>query len=152
MNNIFSVKSKKILFTTFIVLAAVMMMLVSCSENEFQGDADNAQTSDVQKNVTELGEGAVQFTFEVTDTDKKTETFLIKTDKTIVGDALIDLGLISGDDGPYGLYVKTVNGITADYDKDGTYWAFYINGEYAMTGVDTTDIVSGDTYSFKVEK
>ena len=152
MNNIFSVKSKKILFTTFIVLAAVMMMLVSCSENEIQGDADNTQTSDVQKNVTELGEGAVQFTFEVTDADKKTEMFLIKTDKTIVGDALIDLGLISGDDGPYGLYVKTVNGITADYDKDGTYWAFYINGEYAMTGVDTTDIVSGDTYSLKVEK
>ncbi len=33
---------------------------------------------------------------------------------------------------------KTVNGMTADYDKDGVYWAFYINGVYAMTGIDAT--------------
>ena len=57
-----------------------------------------------------------------------------------------------GEDGQYGLYVKTVNGITADYDVDGTYWAFYINGEYAMSGVDVTDIAAGSTYAFKVEK
>ena len=51
----------------------------------------------------------------------------------------------------YGLYVKEVNGITADYDVDGTYWAFYINDEYASTGVDSTNITEGDNYSFKVE-
>ena len=79
-------------------------------------------------------------------------SFEIHTDKTIVGEALLDLELIEGDMGDFGLYVKTVNGITADYDTDGTYWAFYVNGEYAMTGVDMTDIVDGDTYSFKVEK
>ena len=38
-----------------------------------------------------------------------------------------------------------------DYDKDGTYWAFYINGEYASTGVDSTTIKEGDSYSFKQE-
>ena len=48
--------------------------------------------------------------------------------------------------------MKTVNGVTADYDKDGTYWAFYINGEYAMSGVDTTAVEEGATYAFKVEK
>ena len=47
---------------------------------------------------------------------------------------------------------KTVNGITADYDVDQTYWAFYVDGEYAMTGVDATDIVEGSQYMFKVEK
>lgn len=50
------------------------------------------------------------------------------------------------------LYVKTVNGITADYDTDQTYWAFYVNGEYASTGVDSTPVNEGDTYEFKVEK
>ena len=49
-------------------------------------------------------------------------------------------------------YVKTVNGITADYDTDGTYWAFYVNGEYAMTGVDSTPVEDGAVYTFKVEK
>ena len=50
------------------------------------------------------------------------------------------------------MYVKKVNGILADYNIDKTYWAFYINGEYAFSGVDTTPVENGATYSFKVEK
>jgi hypothetical protein len=65
-----------------------------------------------------------------------------------VGDALVGAGLISGDQSTYGLYVKFVNGVEADYDKDQSYWAFYINGQYAMTGVDSTPITDGETYSF----
>ena len=61
------------------------------------------------------------------------------------------LELIEGETTEYGLYVKTVNGVTADYDVDQTYWAFYINGEYAMTGVDATDVEAGQTYEFRVE-
>ena len=77
--------------------------------------------------------------------------FEIHTDKETVGDALAELGLIDGEEGDYGLYVKTVNGITADYDKDGVYWAFYVNDEYAPSGVDSTVITEGNHYSFKVE-
>ena len=47
---------------------------------------------------------------------------------------------------------KTVNGMAADYDKDGVYWAFYIDGEYAMTGVDATNITDGAQYAFRMEK
>ena len=47
---------------------------------------------------------------------------------------------------------KTVNGMTADYDKDGVSWAFYIDGEYAMTGVDATNITDGAQYAFRMEK
>lgn len=108
-------------------------------------DSDEAQ-------VTVLGEGAQQFIFTVTDKDGNEANFEIHTDKETVGAALLDLGLIAGDEGDYGLYVKTVNGITADYDVDQTYWAFYINGEYAMTGVDATPVEAGASYSFKVEK
>ena len=61
-------------------------------------------------------------------------------------------GLIEGEEGPYGLYVKVVNGIRADYDKDKVYWAFYINGDYAMSGVDVTEICAGDEYALRVEK
>ena len=45
------------------------------------------------------------------------------------------MGLIAGEDSDYGLYVKTVNGVTVDYDTDGKYWAFYVDGEYAATDV-----------------
>ena len=84
--------------------------------------------------------------------DGNETNFVVSTDKETVGDALLELNLIEGEEGDYGLYVKTVNGITADYDTDGTYWAFYVNGEYASTGVDSTPVNEGDTYEFKVEK
>ena len=47
---------------------------------------------------------------------------------------------------------KTFNGMTADYDKDGVYWAFYIDGEYDMIGVDATNITDGAQYAFRMEK
>lgn len=114
--------------------------------------ADGSQTgTDVQTEPLQLGEGSTEFIFTVADKDGKETVFEIHTDKQIVGDALSELGLIEGEESEYGLYVKTVNGITADYDKDGVYWAFYINGEYAPTGVDSTAITEGDSYSFQVE-
>ena len=105
-----------------------------------------------QTDVTVLGKGNTVFTFKVVDKDDKETAYEIHTDKLTVGEALLELELIDGEDGDYGLYVKSVNGIIADYDVDGTYWAFYINGEMAMTGVDATNVEAGATYSFKVEK
>ncbi len=96
---------------------------------------------------TELGEGSKTFTFKV-EADGYSVTFTIHTDTTTVGDALLGLNLIAGEDSQYGLYVKTVNGMLADYDVDQTYWSFYENGQYAMSGIDTTDIVEGYAYSF----
>ena len=107
---------------------------------------DEAQSS----GVIIKGEGNTIFYFDVTDGDGHTQSFEIHTDADIVGDALLEVGLIEGDPGPYGLYVKKVNGITADYEQTGTYWAFYIDNEYGMTGVDLTEIIPGTTYAFKV--
>ena len=78
--------------------------------------------------------------------------FDVASDKSTVGEALSSIGLISGEQGDYGLYVKTVNGITADYDKDGTYWAFSVNGELSQKGVDQTYVKNGDIYTFTVTK
>ncbi len=86
-----------------------------------------------------------------TDKDGNETQFEIHTDKEMVGEALQELNLIDGEEGEYGLFVKTVNGITADYDTDGVYWAFYVNGEYATSGVDVTQITEGDSYALKVE-
>lgn len=117
-----------------------------------QAEEQATEQTDAQTDATVLGEGQTVFTFNVTDADGNETNFEIHTDKETVGDALLELDLIAGEDSEYGLYVKTVNGITADYDKDQTYWAFYVNGGYAQTGVDSTNVTAGDTYSFKVEK
>lgn len=116
--------------------------LTTVSTTSTTASSDAAQT---------LGTGNTSFGFSVTDGEGNTTHFTIKTDKKTVGDALLDVDLIAGEDGPYGLYVKTVGGITVDYDKDGKYWAFYVDGEYASAGVDVTDIEAGAVYAFKVE-
>ena len=86
------------------------------------------------------------FYFTVKNTDGTVTKFIIHTDKTTVGAALLELGLIAGDQSDWGLMVTTVNGITADWDTEQAYWAFYINGEYAQTGVDSTDVVADAVY------
>lgn len=93
----------------------------------------------------------VTFTLKVVDLDGNETTEVIKTKKWTVGAALLDKGIISGEVGQFGLYVETANGIAAS-NSEHTYWAFYINGEYAMTGVDKTDIIDGTTYTLKLEK
>ena len=114
-------------------------------------ESDASVNASSEADMQVLGEGNTVFPFTVVDKDGNETKFEIHTDKTVVGEALMELGLVEGEDGDYGLFVKTVNGITADYDKDGVYWAFYINDEYAQTGVDVTEIKEGDSYAFKVE-
>ena len=91
------------------------------------------------------------FTVVTVDLNGKETTHKIKTDAATVGEALLAEGLIVGESSDYGLYVTTVNGITLDWEKDGKYWAFYIDGEYAQTGVDATKVESGAVYTFKPE-
>lgn len=112
-------------------------------------EAASTEATSAETNV--LGEGNTVFTLSVTDLDGVETSFEIHTDKKTVGEALLELELIAGEEGQYGLYVTTVNGITLDWDKDGKYWAFYIDGEYATTSLDLTDITPGTTYSLKAE-
>ncbi len=144
-------KFKKILSFTLccVLIAAIALTASGCNGKE--KESSKADTTISQLESGKIGTGKTQFKFTVTDAGGKETEFLINTDKTIVGEALQELKLISGDEGDFGLYVKTVNGITVDYDTDGNYWAFYENGKYAAKGADQTEIKPDTTYSFKVE-
>lgn len=98
-----------------------------------------------------MGEGAASFRFTVVDAEGQEASCEIRTDEKTVGAALQALNLLYGEEGPYGLYVKTVNGKTYDYDKDGKFWAFYVNGEYGVNGVDSTEVEAGAEYCFRAE-
>ena len=97
---------------------------------------------------TVMGEGATTFYFTAQDLDGTVTKYEIHTDAATVGEALVALELVSGDESDWGLMVTTVNGITADWATENAYWAFYIDGEYAQTGVDATELTDGATYSF----
>lgn len=147
--------------TLSILLVAAMavsaLCLTGCSGQPENTDttAQPAATTEAATTeaaaATEVGEGSTSFAFQVTFADGSQQDYTVKTDSTVVGEALQDAGLIAGEESEYGLYVKTVAGQTLDYDADGMYWAFYVNGEYATSGVDTTDIDAGSTYEFRAE-
>ena len=131
-------KKKLICILSFVLIAVMALTMFGCGK-ESTGEAPEIDVQTVNRQV--LGKGKLTFDFNVTDADGNVSYFEIHTDKKTVGEALTELELLEGEDGPYGLYVKSVNGITYDYDKDGKYWAFYINGVYGTTGVETTNIV-----------
>ena len=133
-----------------VLIAALALTLAACGGNP--ATTSDPATSAVLSDGVTVGEGGTSFTLEVTDVEGNTVTATVNTDEETVGAALQALDIIQGEEGDFGLYVKTVNGITADYDVDGTYWAFYVDGEYATTGVDKTDIDPSAVYTLKVEK
>lgn len=137
--------------TTSAATTAAAETTVSAETTTAAETASTEATSAEATNTNVLGEGNTVFTLSVTDLDGVETSFEIHTDKKTVGEALLELELIAGEEGQYGLYVTTVNGITLDWDKDGKYWAFYIDGEYATTSLDLTDITPGATYSLKAE-
>ena len=134
-------------FLALFLSALMLLSLVGCG-----GNAGQTAGNKVIENGATIGEGDKSFVTEVVDADGNTVKFTVQTNEKTVGEALQKLGVIDGEEGDYGLYIKTVNGITADYNKDGVYWAFYVDGEYAMTGADMTDVVDGTVYTFRVEK
>lgn len=147
MKNLFTKNKLLVLYTALTLTAALFM--TGCADRNAPSPAGTA--ANVQAESTVLGEGGKEFSFTVTDKDGNVTPFEIHTDKETVGEALSELELIDGDEGEYGLYVTTVNGITADYNKDGVYWAFYINDEYAASGIDSTVITEGDSYSLRIQ-
>ena len=94
----------------------------------------------------------VSFTVVVTDLEGNESTFNYTSDAASVGEALVAEGLVEGHEAEYGLYIDAVNGIAADWDADQTYWAFYINGEYATTGIGETIITADATYGLTLTK
>lgn len=128
---------------------------LSVSESTQTGAGDSS-TEDLWKTAlytedTELGGGKTTINVEVTAGDK-TITLTLKTDKGTLGDVLLDNKLVEGDQSEYGLFIKVVNGIRADYDLDGAYWAINKDNEPTPTGADTTEIADGENYQLAYTK
>lgn len=82
---------------------------------------------------------------EVVNAEGQSKEFEYDTDEEYLRDVLEPAGLIAGDESEYGLFVKTVDGYTAD-DANQEWWCFTQNGEMLNTGVDTTPVADGDHF------
>lgn len=93
-------------------------------------------------------EGSKAITIEVVDKEGKSTLYELKTDAEYLRQAMDEAeGLeYSGTESEYGMMVDTVNGLTADYSVDSSYWGFYVNGEYCNYGIDTQPVADGDAF------
>ena len=100
---------------------------------------------------TEFGNGSKTVMLKV-EAEEKSVVFTINSDKKILGDALLEHKLISGEEGAYGLYVKSVNGMVADYDINQSFWSLCKDGTPMTTGVDGVSFEDGESYEFVYTK
>lgn len=97
----------------------------------------------IYKEDTELGEGSLTVKVEVT-AEEKTVTLTVKTDETNFEKILTANELVEGDESEFGLYIKVVNGIRADYDLDKAYWSIEKDGAPTPTGASGITVSDGD--------
>ena len=102
---------------------------------------DNAQYTE----DPEIGEGAHSVFVEVK-IGGRSVTLTVKSDKDNLADMLTENKLVDGDTSEYGLYIKKVNGVTADYDTDGAYWGLNKDGEPSAVGASFITVNDGEHY------
>ncbi len=95
--------------------------------------------------------GAKTVTIAVVDNNKQETDYTVHTDAETLKQVMdeVDGLTYSGDDSDYGLMITTVNDVTADFNADGAYWAFYINNEYCNYGIEEQPV--NDKDEFKIE-
>ena len=177
MTRILSRKLLSVLLA-LVIVAAMVFALASCGHNNAEksddttaaqaadsgsasGDAktDDTTAADVATQPAAddtAGADAVKtektITVDVVDDKGETTTFTITTAAENLEDALLQEKLVEGTDSEYGLMITHVNGLRADYNEDGAYWAMFQDGEYMMTGARDTIIADGDHYELVYTK
>lgn len=143
-------RSKKWLGILAIILIAVVAILcIFAFQNKTPSTTVTEKKSEEPK-AADKSENAEDKTFDliVVDQNGQSSTTSLTTDESNLGEFLEEQGIIAGEDSQYGLYVKEVNGIAADYDTNGAYWKLQVNGKDSDVGVDSVEITDGDTYTW----
>lgn len=93
-------------------------------------------------------EGTKVITIQVVDGQQNMTTYETHTDAAYLRQAMEETKGLTfiGTEGPYGLMLHTINGVTADYDKDQAWWSIYVNDVLANYGVDSQPVADGDTF------
>lgn len=77
--------------------------------------------------------------------DGTEKIFELSTTAQTLGEALNEAALIVGEEGPYGIYILTVDGETVD-EAAQQWWCITRGGEQHNQGADETIIADGESY------
>ena len=137
--------TKKRLFTkvlmTFLAAALILSSLIVLSAcGEKGGDVSSTGTPSPSSVSSEAEK--ISITFKIIK-DGETKEFAIKTDEKYLANALVDEGLVEyANDG----YYNTIDGITADFSKDKSWWCVTVGGKSSMLGMNEIELKNGGSY------
>ena len=117
----------------FLVLCCVLALIVF-----FQTRPDTAA-------------GEKHITISVVHSDSSKSTFSYDTDAEYLGEALTEQNLAEGTEEPYGMFITTVDGETADDSKE-RWWCITKDGAMVNTGADQTPIQDQDTFELTLKE
>ena len=141
---------------TSLILAIMLVFsftfIIACNTDTSHNSTTPSSQSSIWNSATyqentELGNGTKVISVEIKAEDKSV-TLTVKTDCETLGEALKEHSLIQGENGLY----TVVNGMTADWNVDKTYWALTENGVMCMEGADTLEISDGGHYEWTKTK
>lgn len=146
-------------FSLAVTTALAVGLLAGCGASSTASSA--AASSEAVSSVAasseaasaEASEAKVKAQFTVTGADGESQTVDLEvTDGEKLSDALAEAGIISEEEAAAG-FVTTVNGETADWDKDSAWWCLTdASGEMTSVGVGDIELHDGDSYAFTYTK
>ncbi len=131
-------KSKSLLRKSIALIAAAITVLslfalAGCGDASDKATGGSSISSVEQKTVI----------FKIVFEDGSEKTVELKTEKNTLAQALVDANIIEySADGFY----TTIDGVTADYNKDGAWWCITKGGEMLNHGLNDLKIADGETY------
>ena len=128
-------KNTKILTKLLALVLVVLMVAISLTA------CGTANTNSGVSTPAQI----VSITVKVIAADKTEKAFNIETDKKNLGDALFEEGLVTEAEHKSGFYTY-IDGVRADYNKDGAWWCLTKGGNEVFTGFNDTKIADGDTF------
>lgn len=148
-------RSMKKILSVVISTALAAGLLAGCGAASSTASSQAASSAAVSSAAasSQAEEGKVKAEFTVTNAEGESQTFTLEvTDGEKLGDALVEAGLISQEEADAG-FVTTVNGETADWDKDKAWWCLNdASGEMTSVGVADIELHDGDSYAFVYTK
>ncbi len=141
-------KKLTVIVAVVVAIIAIILGFMACTSNPAPNSPADSQSLAASQTQSSSPDAVKEYLFEVTHKDGTTTKKTVTTTETTLDKALLDAGLVAGDEGEYGLFVTEVDGETADYSTDGGWWKFLVNGEESSVGVSSTNVENGSTYSF----
>lgn len=146
-------------FSLAVTAALAVGLLAGCgasstaSSTVASSEAVSSVAASSEAASAEASEAKVKAQFTVTGADGESQTFDLEvTDGEKLSDALAEAGIISEEEAAAG-FVTTVNGETADWDKDSAWWCLTdASGEMTSVGVGDIELHDGDSYAFTYTK